>query len=92
MSTLLRTDWRDAWRRCAQLPWSRCSPSCRSRLGIGASTALFSILNSLLLKNLPVSQPERLVLLDGDSWSNPIWEEIRARQGQIRGRWVRVVG
>ena len=83
MSTLLRTDWRDAWRSLCATPLVTVLAVLSLALGIGASTALFSILNSLLLKNLPVSQPERLVLLDGDSWTNPIWEEIRAHQEQI---------
>ena len=52
-------------------------------LGIGANTALFSILNSLLIKPLPVHEPSRLVLLDHGSWTNPIWEAIRARQADI---------
>ena len=33
-------------------------------LGIGANTAIFSILNSLLLTDLPVRDPEHLVLLE----------------------------
>jgi predicted permease len=32
-------------------------------LGLGASTAMFSLLNSLLFKALPVPQPERLVVM-----------------------------
>ncbi|HSK44314.1 MAG TPA: ABC transporter permease, partial [Candidatus Binatia bacterium] len=33
-------------------------------LGIGANTAIFSILDPLLLRNLPVSHPEELVRVD----------------------------
>ena len=52
-------------------------------LGIGANTAIFTLVNSLLLKTLPVHEPERLVLVTGDSWTNPIWEEIKNRQDQL---------
>src|SRR5687768_18406276 len=31
-------------------------------LGIGANTAIFSLLDAVMLKSLPVQQPERLVL------------------------------
>ena len=49
-------------------------------LGIGANSAIFTLLNGVLLRTLPVREPERLVLLKGGSWTNPIWEEIRRRQ------------
>ncbi len=32
-------------------------------LGIGANTAIFTLINALLLRDLPVRQPERLVRL-----------------------------
>jgi predicted permease len=54
-------------------------------LGIGANAAIFSIINSLLLRMLPVKDPGRLVLVTDNpararNWSYPIWLEIRRRQ------------
>jgi putative ABC transport system permease protein len=54
-------------------------------LGIGANTAIFSLLNAVMLKTLPVHAPEELVLLDEGSWTNPIWEEIRDHQSAFDG-------
>ncbi len=52
-------------------------------LGIGANSAIFGLVDSVLLKSLPVREPDRLVLLDGGSWTHPIWEQIRDRQAEI---------
>lgn len=49
-------------------------------LGIGASTAIFTLVDSLILRALPVRDPAALVRLDHGSWTNPIWEQIRDRQ------------
>ena len=52
-------------------------------LGIGANTAIFSIVDSLVLRTLPVKDPERLAQLVADppsgqtTWTYPIWQEIQ---------------
>ncbi len=63
-------------------------------LGIGANTAIFTLLDAMLLKSLPVAEPEKLVLFGkgGDvgltnrfpnrSWdlfSYPFYQEVRQR-------------
>jgi putative ABC transport system permease protein len=47
-------------------------------LGIGANTAIFSLVDAVLLRALPVRDPEALVMVRR-SWTNPIWEQVRSR-------------
>ena len=54
-------------------------------LGIGANTAIFAIVDTLLLRTLPVKDPGRLVMLGEatsngqQSWTYPIWQQIHQR-------------
>src|ERR1700693_352151 len=67
-------------------------------LGIGANTAIFSMLNAMMLRSLPVEDPHRLVQLQSFGWppvlparspegyyTNPIWEQMRDRQQAFSG-------
>ncbi len=55
--------------------------------GIGANTAIFSLIDSLLLRTLPVERPDRLVSVEPEdryaTWSHPAWKEIRARRHEL---------
>jgi predicted permease len=76
-------DLRDALRALRATPAISLIAMLSLALGVGANTAIFSIVDSLLLRSLPVHQPERLVFLDDGSWTNPIWEEIRDRHSNL---------
>ncbi len=92
MKSWFVVDWRDGWRSLRATPVVTAVAVLSLALGIGANTALFSIFNSLMLKPLPVPEPDRLVLLDDDSWTNPIWEADPRPAGSDRRRRVRLVG
>lgn len=57
-------------------------------LGIGANTAIFTIVNAVMLRSLPVEDPSRLVQIKQGKntvLTNPIWEQIRDRQRALSG-------
>jgi predicted permease len=60
-------------------------------IGIGASTAAFSVFNAVMLRPLPVPDADRLVLLEPQHLGrrfilfNPIFEELRRGQRTLAG-------
>ena len=81
------TDLRDALRALRATPVVTAVAVLSLALGIGANTAIFSLVNSLMLRALPVKEPQQLVqVLAGTtrtSWSNPLWEQLRERDLQL---------
>jgi predicted permease len=56
-------DWRYAWRGLRRSPGFTIVAVISLAIGIGANTAIFGVIHSLLLARLPVRSPEELVQL-----------------------------
>src|ERR1700730_7665046 len=72
-------------------------------LGIGANTAIFTLINQLILQPLPVRNPEQLVMLAGrgnhyggnngpDRISYPMYQEIRDKNQVFSGMFCTYPG
>ena len=66
-------------------------------LGIGANTAIFSLIDAVVLRLLPVQKPDELVLVEhynpnwgqaSPSFTNTLWEQIRDQQDVFAGAFA----
>jgi hypothetical protein len=94
-------DLRDAFRALARTPVVTAVAVLSLALGMGANTAMFSIVDGLVLRPLPVRDPVSLTLLSSTvksatsdetwtniSWTNPIWEAVRSREAMYGGAFA----
>lgn len=65
MALITATDMRLAFRTLQTRPGLAAVIIATLALGIGATTAMFSVLNAALLRPLPFTEPDRLVVMQG---------------------------
>jgi putative ABC transport system permease protein len=84
----LARDLRYAWRGLVRSPLFTAVAVVSIALGIGANTAIFTLVDQVLLRRLPVKQPDELVLFTqrgshygnnrgGNAMSFPMYEDFR---------------
>jgi len=89
-------DIRYAWRSLLASPGFAAVTLLSLALGIGANTAIFSLVDKLLLESLPVERPRELVMLNPEgirngwtagrmTWSYSSYRGIRDRQQVFSG-------
>jgi predicted permease len=85
-------DLRSAVRTLKKSPGFTIVTTLILALGIGANTAIFSVVDAVLLKMLPVKDPERLILLshtgkyeDKDSFMYSMYERFRDDDRTLSG-------
>src|SRR6185437_1541138 len=87
-------DLRYAFRMLRKSPGFTAVAVLTLALGIGANTAIFSLIDAVMLRMLPVQNPEQLVRIQFRSpvsprpravATNPIWEQVRDHQDAFSG-------
>ena len=71
----LALDCRSAWRMWRRYPWLTGVAILSLALGMGANTAVFSVMHALLLTSAPVYDPGSLIAIYSTSAANPGWHQ-----------------
>src|SRR6266508_3801603 len=90
------SDLKFAFRQLLKNPGFTAVAGLSVALGIAGNTAIFSLLDALLLKRLPVQQPEQLVVVAVDapglagisSFSFPVFRELREQNSVFCGMFA----
>lgn len=95
MGSLIQ-DLRFAMRQLARTPSFAITAVLTLALGIGANTAIFSLVNSLVLKPLPVEKPEQIAGLALSQSHGPVLpfmsrQEFRQIRDQSKGSFTEVI-
>ena len=92
----LRRDFLHAIRLTRRAPGFSVVVTLTLAVGLGATTAIFSLIDGVLLRPLPVSDPHRLATISsqtdisqgrpaGSGWSYAMWERLRNRAQAFDG-------
>jgi predicted permease len=80
----LGTDFRQAVRGLTHAPLFTLGATITLAIGIGASTAIFSLARATLLHPLDIRDPDRVVFVQS-SWSHPDLRELERRTQEFSG-------
>ncbi len=82
---MLKQDLTYAGRTLARTPVFAGTAVLALALGIGGMCAVFTLVDQVVLRQLPVPQPERLVYFDSPSFSYPVVREVQRQVPSLHG-------